>query len=212
MSTEIFSQRLAGLFLKADNPSEVDVAQADLPDNAAKNVALACQYMLVMRQELNQKEEGHKLFIKLANQAYKLLEEEVQQAVKSLEDGKIASAELNRLISLVDGSLDMDRDCDFNDLPYEHRLLAITTTARFILKYGLRDLNEDELAEMIEDLNQSMLGIEMEAQMMADMAAADGQTADADETLPIRQYLGRLHNVVVLGLKEELQNLKQANL
>ena len=208
----MFSQRLAALFLGAKSPSEVDVTKADLPDNAAKNVALACQYMLVMRHELDQKKEGHKLFIKLANQAYQLLEEEVQQAVKSLEDGKIASAELNRLISLVDGSLDMDRDCDFNDLPYEHRLLAITTTARFIIKYGLRDLSTDELAEMVEDLNQSMLGIEMEAQMMADMAAADGQDADNTETLPIRQYLGRLHNVVVLGLKEELQNLKSANL
>lgn len=208
----MFSQRLASLFIEAEQLSEADVNKADLPDSAAKNVALASQYMVVMRHELNEKKDGHKLFIKLANQAYQILEEEVQQAVKTLENGGVASAELNKLISLVDGSLDMERDCDFKSLPYEHRLLAITTTARYILKYGLRDLTPDELAEMIEDLNQNMLGIEMEAQMMADMAAMDGDTPESDETLPMRQYLSRLHNVVVMGLKEELNNLKQANL
>lgn len=208
----MFSQRLAKLFLEAEQLSEADVTKADLPDSAAKNVALASQYMVVMRHELNEKQDGHKLFLKLANQAYEILEKEVQQAVKTLENGGVASTELNKLISLVDGSLEMERDCDFTDLPYEHRLLAITTTARYILKYGLRDLSPAELAEMIEDLNQNMLGIEMEAQMMAEMAAADGQNLSEDETLPVKQYLSRLHNVVVLGLKEELQNLKQANL
>ena len=212
MTDQMFSHRLAALFLDATSFVDADVNQADLPDSAAKNVALASQYMVVMRHELNQKQDSHKVFLKLANQAYQILEEEVQQAVQTLESGGVASTELNKLIALVDGSLEMERTCDFNNLPYEHRLLAITTTARFILKYGLRDLTVEELAAMIEDLNQNMLGIEMESQMMAEMAAMEEEAPENGETLPIRQYLGRLHNVVVLGLREELQNLKQANL
>lgn len=200
----MFSERLAELFLSVEHPAKADVTHADLPDSAAKNVALACQYMLVLRKELHEKEDGHKLFLQLANQAYQLLEDEVQKAFAHLENGS-DSGDLDQFIKLLDGSLEMERDCDFNNLPYEHRLLALTTTARYILKYGLRELSTQELAEMVEDLNQNMLGIEMEAQMFAP-APTQG------EELPVKTYLTRLHSVVVVGLKEELQNLKQAGL
>lgn len=208
MSGHVFAQRLANIFLTKDNPAEVDVEQAGLPDSASRHVAHACQFMLVMRNELDHKEDGPALFMRLALQSYEMLEGEVQKVFNTLESGKAVSVELDNFISLLDGSLDMERECDFSKLPYEHRLLAITTTARFILKYGLRHLNSDELAEMIEDLNQNMLAIDMEGQMMADMTPQ----SDDESVIPLKQYLNRLHNVVTLGLKEELINLKQAGI
>lgn len=206
MTETMFSLRMADVFMAAPNPMDVNLADAGLPDAASRQVAIACQYMLVVRHELNQHQGGEGLFMRLATKSYQMLEDEVKKIFDLLEKGGYASAELNKFISLLDGSLAQEKAADVQTIPYEHRLLAMTTIARFIRKYGLRDLNRAELAEVIEDLNQNMLAIDMEAQMFFT------DTPEPHEKLPIKQYLSRLNSVVCVGLREELLALKQAGL
>jgi len=202
----MFCLRMADVFLAAATPAGANLADAGLPDAASRQVATACQYMLMVRHELNQHQGGEALFMRLATKSYQMLEEEVKKIFEMLEKGGYASAELNRFISLLDGSLTQEKTADLNTIPYEHRLLALTTIARFIRKYGLRDLERAELGEVIEDLNQNMLAIDMEAQMFFT------DKPDVGEKLPLKQYLSRLNSVVCVGLREELLALKQAGL